>query len=128
MSLRSPLARVLNQGAAHDGVGHWVAERVTALALAPLSIWLLVALLSLPQTNYASISAWVAAGWNPVWLSLTVLLAAWHSWLGVQMVVGDYVHGALTKTLTLLLSVFVHALLAASGIYAVLRIALRVAP
>ena len=128
MSLRSPLARVLNQGAAHDGVGHWVAERVTALALAPLSIWLLVALLSLPQTNYASISAWVAAGWNPVWLSLTVLLAAWHSWLGVQMVVGDYVHGALTKTLTLLLSVFVHALLAASGIYAVLRIALGVAP
>jgi len=128
MSLRTPLARVLNQGAAHDGVGHWVAERVTALALAPLSIWLLVALLSLPRSDYASISAWVASGWNPVWLSLTVLLAAWHSWLGVQMVVEDYVHSVLTKTLTLLLCAFVHALLAASGIYAVLRVALRVAP
>jgi succinate dehydrogenase / fumarate reductase membrane anchor subunit len=126
MSLRTPLARVLNDGSAHDGVGHWVTERATALALAPLSIWLLVQLLSLPHTDHAAISAWVAAGWNPVWLSLTVLLAAWHSWLGVQMVVEDYVHGALTKALTLLLSLFAHALLAASGVYAVLRIALRV--
>jgi succinate dehydrogenase / fumarate reductase membrane anchor subunit len=128
MSLRTPLARALNDGAAHDGVGHWVTERATALALAPLSIWLLVTLLSLPHTDHAAISAWVASGWNPVWLSLTVLLAAWHSWLGVQMVVEDYVHGALTKTLTLLLSSFAHALLAASGVYAVLRVALRVVP
>jgi succinate dehydrogenase / fumarate reductase, membrane anchor subunit len=128
MSLRTPLARVLNEGAAHDGVGHWVAERVTALALAPLVIWLLVALLSLPQTDYAAISAWIASGWNPVWLSLTVLLAAWHSWLGVQMVVEDYVHGALIKTLLLLLSALAHGLLAASGVYAVLRIAFRSLP
>jgi len=60
-----------------------------------------------------------------VWLSLMVLLASWHSWLGVQVVVEDYIHQALTKTLTLLLSTFVHALLAISGVYAVLHIALR---
>src|SRR5665213_3372955 len=125
MSLRTPLARVLNHGAAHDGVGHWIVERVTALALAPLSVWLLVSLLSLPQVDYASVSAWVAASWNPVWLALVVVLAAWHSWLGVQVVTEDYVHQALTKTLTLLLSTFAHALLAVSGVYAVLRIALR---
>jgi succinate dehydrogenase / fumarate reductase membrane anchor subunit len=123
MSLRTPLARVLNDGSAHDGVGHWVTERATALALAPLSIWLLVQLLSLPHTDHAAISAWVAAGWNPVWLSLTVLLAAWHSWLGVQMVVEDYVHGALTKTLTMLALQFIHFILGALGIFSVLRIA-----
>jgi len=125
MSLRSPLARVLNHGAAHGGVSHWIVERVTAVALAPLSVWLVIALLSLPHTDYASVSRWAASGWNPVWLALLVLLGAWHSWLGVQMVVEDYVHGVLIKTLTLLLSTFVHGLLALSGVYAVLRIALR---
>jgi succinate dehydrogenase / fumarate reductase membrane anchor subunit len=125
MTLRTPLARVLNHGSAHGGVSHWIVERVTALALAPLSIWLVVALLGLPGTDYASVSSWAAAGWNPVWLALMVLLTAWHSWLGVQMVVEDYVHGVLTKTLTLLLSTFAHGLLALSGVYAVLRIAFR---
>ena len=125
MSLRSPLASALNRGSAHEGVGHWIVQRVTALALAPLSIWLLLQLLSLPQADYAAASAGVSSGWNPVWLSLMVLLASWHSWLGVQVVVEDYIHQALTKTLTLLLSTFVHALLAISGVYAVLHIALR---
>lgn len=125
MSLRAPLARVLNHGAAHDGVHHWVVQRVTALALAPLSIWLLWQLLSLPDAGYRSVTAWVAHGWNPVLLGLTVLLASWHAWLGVQMVIEDYVHGYLSKTMLLLLSAFVFALVAASGVYAVLRIALR---
>ncbi len=128
MMLRSPLSRVLNHGAAHDGVRHWVVERVTALALAPLSLWLLIELLALPHLDYSSVSTWVAAAWNPVWLSLLVLLATWHSWLGVQMVVEDYVHGFAARTTTLLLSTFVHALLAVSAVYAVLRIALRSAP
>jgi succinate dehydrogenase / fumarate reductase membrane anchor subunit len=125
MSLRAPLARVLNHGAAHDGVNHWVAQRVTALALAPLSIWLLWQLLGLPDASYPSVIAWIAHSWNPVLLGLTILLASWHAWLGVQMVIEDYVHAFLSKTMLLLLSAFVFALVAASGIYAVLRIALR---
>ncbi len=128
MTLRSPLARVLNHGSAHGGVSHWIVERVTGLALAPLSVWLLVALLSLPRLDYISVSAWVGSGWNPVWLSLLVLLSAWHSWLGVQMVVEDYVHGFAAKTSTLLLSTFAHALLALSGVYAVLRVVFRSVP
>jgi succinate dehydrogenase / fumarate reductase membrane anchor subunit len=126
VSLRTPLGRVLNHGAARGGVvGHWVVERVTGLALAPLSVWLLVQLLALPSFDYETVTAWIAGGWNPVWLALTVLIASWHSWQGVQVVVEDYVHGFAVKTLTLLLSAFAHALLAASGVYAVLHVALR---
>ncbi len=126
MSLRTPLGRVLNHGAARSGVvSHWIVERVTGLALAPLSIWLLVQLLALPASDYASVTTWIAAGWNPVWLTLTVLLAAWHSWQGVQVVVEDYVHGFAAKTLLLLLSAFAHALVAASGVYAILHVAFR---
>jgi succinate dehydrogenase membrane anchor subunit len=126
MSLRSPLARVLYHGAARDGVGHWWVQRVTAVALAPLALWLTVSLLALPD-GYGAASAWIGAGVHPVLLALTVLLAIWHSWLGLQVVIEDYVHGFLVKTTSLLLSTFVHGLLAASALYAVLRVALKAA-
>jgi succinate dehydrogenase / fumarate reductase membrane anchor subunit len=125
MSLRTPLARALHHGTARDGVGHWLIQRVTATALAPLTIWLLIALLSLPAADYRTVSGWIGSGWNPVLLALTVLIAAWHAWLGVQVVIEDYVHSFLPKTIALLTSMFIHVLLAASGVFAVLRIALR---
>jgi succinate dehydrogenase / fumarate reductase membrane anchor subunit len=125
VSLRAPLAKVLNHGAAHDGVNHWVVQRVTALGLAPLVVWLIWQLLSLPDASFVTVTGWIAHSWNAVLLSLTVLLASWHAWLGVQVVLEDYVHSFLSKTALLLLSAFVLALVAASGIYAVLRIALR---
>jgi len=126
MSLRTPLGRVLSHGAARgEAVSHWIVERVTGLALAPLCIWLLVQLLSVPQADYAAVTAWIAAGWNPVWLTLTVLIAAWHSWQGVQVVIEDYVHGFAVKAISLVLLAFAHALIAASGVYAVLHIAFR---
>jgi succinate dehydrogenase / fumarate reductase membrane anchor subunit len=124
MSLRAPLARALHHGSAHDGVGHWLVQRVTATALAPLAIWLLIALLSLPSSDYTTVTRWIGAGLHPVLLALVVLIGAWHAWLGVQVVIEDYVHGFLAKTLALLASVFVHVLVAAGGLYALLRIAL----
>jgi succinate dehydrogenase / fumarate reductase membrane anchor subunit len=128
VSLRAPLARALNHGAAHDGTHHWIVQRVTALALAPLAIWLLFALLLLPDSSYATVTVWIRHSWNAVLLSLLLLLASWHAWLGMQMVIEDYVHAFLSKTALLLLSAFVFALLAASGVYAVLHLALRGLP
>jgi len=125
MSLRTPLARVLNQGAARDGVHHWLVQRVTAVALAPLSVWLTLSLLRLPDRGYGAVTAWIGAGVHPVLLALTVGLAAWHAWLGIQVVVEDYVAQPALKAPLLLLSAFTNALLVASGVYAVLRIALR---
>jgi succinate dehydrogenase / fumarate reductase membrane anchor subunit len=124
MSLRAPLARALNHGSARAGVSHWLIQRVTATALAPLAIWLLIALLSLPSSDYASVTRWIGTGLHPVLLALVVLIGAWHAWLGVQVVIEDYVHGFVTKTAALLVSLFVHVLVAASGLYALLHIAL----
>ena len=63
MSLRTPLARALHHGTARDGVGHWLVQRVTASALAPLAIWLLVALLSTAGVpTMPTVTAWIAAG------------------------------------------------------------------
>jgi succinate dehydrogenase / fumarate reductase membrane anchor subunit len=125
MSLRSPLSRVLNHGTARSGVSHWRSQRVSATALVPLSAWVVISLLALPTRNYALVSAWIASGLHPVLLALTILLAAWHAWLGLAVVIEDYVEQSLPKLFLLLLNAFANGLLAASGVYAVLRIALR---
>jgi succinate dehydrogenase / fumarate reductase, membrane anchor subunit len=125
MSLRTPLGQVLSHGAARDGVGHWWVQRVTAVALAPLCVWLTLSLLALPTRNYGVVTAWIGSGMHPVLLALTVLLAAWHGWLGLSIVIEDYVPHSGGRVALLLTSTFINALLAATGVYAVLRIALR---
>jgi len=123
MSLRSPLARVLGHGSAKEGVHHWWMQRLTSIALLPLTVWFVVALLSLPLHDRASVAAWVANGWTPLLLIVFVLVATWHSRLGVQVVIEDYVPAAGTKTFSLILSTFAHFLVAAAAIFAVLKVA-----
>jgi succinate dehydrogenase / fumarate reductase membrane anchor subunit len=106
-------------------VHHWWSQRISAIALVPLTLWLLCALLTLPLTDHVAVTQWIATGWHPLLLSLTVLVIAWHSELGVQVVIEDYVHGAAGKTVTLLLVKFAHWLAAAAAVYSVLRIAFR---
>jgi succinate dehydrogenase / fumarate reductase membrane anchor subunit len=128
MSLRSPLRRVLGFGAAHDGVRHWWLQRLTSIALVPLSVWFVVSLLALPSLGYATLVAWMSQSWTALLLILLVLTAAWHSQLGVRVVVEDYVHGPGARTLTLVLIGFAHVLLAAAGVFAVLRLAFGAPP
>ncbi|MBV9344352.1 MAG: succinate dehydrogenase, hydrophobic membrane anchor protein [Gammaproteobacteria bacterium] len=128
MSLTSPLRQVLGPGAAKQGVHHWWVQRLTSVALVPLSIWFAVSLLALPGLDHATVVAWLAHGVTPVLLLLLVLLSAWHSHLGLRVIVEDYVHGTGLKTLTLVLLSFAHVLLAAVAGFAVLRVALRGGP
>ena len=123
MSLRSPLGRVLGQGAAHDGVRHWWRQRLTSLALVPLTVWFVVSLLALPSLGYATLIAWMSQSSTALLLVLLVACAGWHSQLGVRVVVEDYVHAAGARTLTLVLLGFAHVLLAAAGVFAVLKVA-----
>jgi succinate dehydrogenase / fumarate reductase membrane anchor subunit len=128
MSLRAPLGSALGRGAAKTGVHHWWVQRLTAIALVPLGIWFVVSLLSLPSLGYSAVSAWMSQGWTAVLLILFVLTAAWHSQLGVRVVVEDYVHGAGPKSALLVLVTYLHVIAAAAGVFAVLRVALGGAP
>jgi succinate dehydrogenase / fumarate reductase membrane anchor subunit len=125
MSLRSPLGRVLGLGSAKDGTAHWWAQRVSAVALVPLTVWFLISLLALPSLDYATVRIWLSF---PLTGLLTVLLVAvltYHSYLGTSVVIEDYVHSAGTKVASLLLLRFLYVLVGGASIFAVLRIALR---
>jgi len=122
-SLRSPLGRVVGLGSAGDGVHHWWMQRLTSIALVPLTIWFVVSILSLKTLDHVTVIAWMAQSWTAVLLILLVLVATWHSQLGVRVVVEDYVHSTGTKTLTLVTVTFAHTLLAAAGVFAILKVA-----
>ncbi len=128
MSLRTPLGKVLGAGSAKSGVQHWWMQRLTSVALVPLSVWFVVSLLSLPSFDHATVVAWMSGSWTALLLILFVLVAAWHSQLGVRVVVEDYVHGAGARTVTLVSAMFAHTLIAAAGVLAVLKVAFGAAP
>ena len=128
MSLRSPLGRVTGLGAAHDGVGHWWAQRVTAVALVPLGLWLMLALFSLPDLGFDTAAAFVAAPRNAVLLLILLPVLCYHGYLGVRVVVEDYVHGRATHFTLLLLISFAFVLAGTAGMFSVLRLALGASP
>ena len=123
MSLRSPLAKVLGRGSAKEGVRDWWVQRLSAAALVPLTVWFLVSMLSLPSHDLATVARWMGGSWTAVCLILLVLAAAWHSQLGVRVVVEDYVHGSGAKALTLALVTFCHIVFAVVGVLAILKVA-----
>ena len=122
MSLRSPLGTVLGFGSARQGVHHWWVQRLSAVALVPLGIWLVVSLLTLPSLDYTTVIAWMSGSWTALALVLFVLTASWHSQLGVRVIVEDYVHGSGPKMVALIVLTFVHVLIAAAGVLAILKV------
>ena len=123
MSLRSPLGRVLGTGSAKDGTGHWWAQRVTAVALIPLTLWFFWSLLLLPSLDYATVRTWLSVPLSALLAVLLVAVTAYHSYLGTNVVVEDYVHAHAAKLFLVVLLRFLYVLCAGAAIFAILRIA-----
>lgn len=124
MDIRSPLARARGLGAAKDGTAHWWAQRVSALALIPLTLWFVASLVCRAGADYAATLAWLSSPVTAVALSIYLAVAFYHSQLGLQVVVEDYVHNEWIKMATLLLLQFANVVLAVAAIFAVLWISL----
>lgn len=122
MSLRSPLGRVLGLGAAGEGVSHWWHQRVSAVALVLLTLWFLGSLIGLGAVDYTTMATWLRAPLNGVLMVLLVVTIVYHSLLGVEVVIEDYVADKGVRIAALLAARFAHVLLGALGVFAVLRI------
>ena len=125
MSLRSPLGRVLGMGSARDGTGHWWAQRVTAIALVPLTLWFFLSLLLLPALDYETVRAWLAQPLSGLLALLSIAVLTYHSYLGTTVIVEDYIHGAPAKVVSLMLLRFLYVLCGGAGVLSILRVAFR---
>ena len=123
MSLMSPLNRVLGLGTGKGAAEHWWWQRLTAVALLPLGLWFALSLLGLPDFGYAAVLAWVQRPVTSILLLLFVAAIGYHSFLGMQVVIEDYIAGKALKIATLMASTFAHAGLAIAAAFAVLKIA-----
>ena len=120
--MKSPLNQILGLGAAKAGTGHWWHQRLTAVAMVPLGLWFAIAVLNVDMSSYAALVAWIREPVTAILLCLLASCLLYHSWLGVQVVLEDYVHGA-TKVVSLALSTFAHAVLLVVCLFSILKIA-----
>ena len=122
MSLKTPLGRVLGLGSAKEGTDHWWGQRVSAVAMLILGSWFVYSLVGLESLTYLDVIRFIGVPLNGVLLSLLSITLAYHSYLGVQVVIEDYVHAPGTKVVSLLLSRFAHVFVAIAAVYAILVI------
>lgn len=123
-NLRTPLKRARGLGSAHDGTAHFIIQRITAIALIFLSIYVVGLVVWLIGADYASVRAAVAHPYNALLLVAFLIAAFWHAKLGMQVIVEDYVHTPWLAAVSQLLIIFVCALAGLASVFAVIRISL----
>ena len=118
---RTPLARARGLGSAKEGVHHWWAQRLTAIALIPLVVWFAISLVMLGGAEFNVVRAWIGSPLVMVMLILTIGIGLHHGQLGLQVVWEDYTEGAL-RVVMIVLTRFLAVLFGLAAIVSVLRI------
>lgn len=117
------VARGHKAGSAASGTGHWWAQRVTAVALVPLSLWFVAAMVALTGADHGTVTAWLARPTTAILMVLTLAVTFYHALLGLEVVIDDYVHAPRARLPALLLVRFACVVVGLAGAFAVLRIA-----
>jgi succinate dehydrogenase / fumarate reductase membrane anchor subunit len=124
MSFKSPLNQVLGLGSAGGGTSDWWHQRLTAVAMVPLGLWFALSLLGVDMGSREDLVIWIREPLTAVLLSLTAACLLYHSWLGIRVVVEDYVGSKSAKIVVLSVSSLAHAFLLAVCLFSILKIAL----
>jgi succinate dehydrogenase / fumarate reductase membrane anchor subunit len=122
-SYRTGLSRARGLGSAKHGVGGFIVERVTSIALIPLVLWAVYSGLYLSVQQYAGAVIWLRSPLNAVLLGLLIVVGFWHMHVGVRVIVEDYIHKPLSKSTLLLLNLFVCVGAGALALFCVLKVA-----
>jgi succinate dehydrogenase / fumarate reductase membrane anchor subunit len=120
MSRRSALGRARGLGSSRDGLHHWWTERLSALALVPLTVWFVASVVAMAGADYYAMRDWLG---NPVVSGLLILLLVatfYHGALAAQVVIEDYIHKEWVKLFALLATKAAAVLLGLTGVLAVL--------
>jgi succinate dehydrogenase / fumarate reductase membrane anchor subunit len=120
--LRTPLNRARGLGSAKRGVGHFIGQRVSAVALVFLICWAFSQTPGVALGGYDGARAWLASPINAALASLLALTAFYHARIGMQVVIEDYIERPVSKTALLILNSFVAAAGAAVAVICVLKV------
>jgi len=123
MSMRSPLAIARGLGSAKTGAEHWWVQRLTAVALIPLTLWLVFSLTGLVGADHATVVVWLSSPFRLALLILFLLVMFHHAALGLQVVIEDYVHHEDIRLAILVVTKLLLWLLAAVAVLSALRTA-----
>jgi succinate dehydrogenase / fumarate reductase membrane anchor subunit len=123
MSLRTPLANVKGLGSAKEGAHHWWMQRLTSIALIPLTLWLAFSIASFGGMTYEQVTAWMQSPWVAVGLALLVVVMLYHTQLGIQVIVEDYVGGWLRIASIIMLN-FTCIALAFLALFSIIKVSL----
>ena len=123
MKMRSPLARVRGLGSAKEGLRHWRMQRLTAVALIPLSLWFVASIIACAHADYRSVVEWLSSPLAAVLMLALIWALFYHAKLGIQVVFEDYVHTEWLKFACLIALKFAVVLLGLASTIAVLKIA-----
>jgi succinate dehydrogenase / fumarate reductase membrane anchor subunit len=121
--MRSPLGRAIGLGSAKEGVEHWWHQRVTAVALVPLTLWFVLSIIGLAGADRAAMVAWLHNPMSAVMIILLLVATFYHLALGLQVVIEDYVHGEATKLGAIIVMRLLCVVFVVRGILAVLKLA-----
>ncbi|HSS64718.1 MAG TPA: succinate dehydrogenase, hydrophobic membrane anchor protein [Gammaproteobacteria bacterium] len=121
---RTPLNQVRGLGSAKEGTHHWWLQRLTAVALVPLSIWFVASLISMSDADYASVVTWLRSPLVTVLMLCLIWALFHHAQLGVQVVLEDYVHAEWLKIASIVVLKFASVVLGLASAIAVLKVSL----
>ncbi len=122
-NMRSPLGKARGLGSSNEGVGHWWSQRLSSLALIPLTVWFAFSATGIFSGGYEAYQAWVSVPGNTTLLVLLIIVAFNHAQQGVQVVIEDYVHSECKKVGGIIAVKFACALFGTACILSVLKVA-----
>jgi succinate dehydrogenase / fumarate reductase membrane anchor subunit len=121
-SLRTPLGRVRHLGSARSGTAHFWHQRLTSVANVPLTIAAVVIVVALLGRNHAAVVQILGSSFVAVTMLLFIASSVYHMWLGMQVIIEDYVHDELLKYLTLMGNTFFSFAVGLAAVFAILKL------
>jgi succinate dehydrogenase / fumarate reductase, membrane anchor subunit len=121
-SIRTPLARVRHLGSAKSGTGHFWHQRLTSVALVPLTIAVVVIVIGLLGRNHAAVVQILGSTLVAITMILFIVTSVYHMWLGMQVIIEDYVHDEVPKLAMLMANTFFSFALGLAGVFAILKL------
>jgi succinate dehydrogenase / fumarate reductase membrane anchor subunit len=125
-TFRTPLSRVRALGSAHSGTMHFWRQRLTSVALVPLSIAFVFIVIALMGSSHATALKTLGSPLIAIIMLLFIGTTVYHMWLGMQVIIEDYVHDELPKILLLMGNTFFCIAVALACVYAILQISFGV--